>query len=378
MNYYVIFNNSFSGIIKSQVVDRIKFIEKEANSSFILVVFLPLKGIRIGRRAYSENGIRTVVIPMIGGLRFWTLGFLFLLPLAMLNRPKKVIGRAIFATKLGLWLKSIGLCDEVIYDGRGAVAAEWREYLGKTGWPIPYRRIQSIERDAVLMSDIRIAVSNELVNYWETEYGFVRDLKFEVVPCTANQMFTERAPDVEARIELRQNLGVLEDDVLLLHSGSKSDWQGVESLMKLLAPILKSDEKVKLLLLSNQSIPAKSKDEFGDRLIQDWVKPEEVWNYYNAADYGILLRDNSVTNQVASPVKFAEYLASGLNVLISKRIGDYSEFVIEASVGYCLDDNYRDLILKPTPLEEKLSIRAIGLQNFANSSHEFALLEVLK
>jgi hypothetical protein len=41
-------------------------------------------------------------------------------------------------------------------------------------------------------------------------------------------------------------------------------------------------------------------------------------------------------NEVASPVKFGEYLASGLPVVMSAGIGDYSELVRRKKVGVIL------------------------------------------
>ena len=68
------------------------------------------------------------------------------------------------------------------------------------------------------------------------------------------------------------------------------------------------------------------------------MQSNEVPKYLLAADYGLLIRENTVTNQVASPVKFAEYLACGLPVIISRNLGDYSEFVTKNNCGYLLNE----------------------------------------
>ena len=54
---------------------------------------------------------------------------------------------------------------------------------------------------------------------------------------------------------------------------------------------------------------------------------QEVPIVLSACDMGILIREDSVTNRVASPTKFAEYLSAGLQVIITNNIGDYSDFV---------------------------------------------------
>jgi glycosyltransferase involved in cell wall biosynthesis len=66
------------------------------------------------------------------------------------------------------------------------------------------------------------------------------------------------------------------------------------------------------------------------------VPHTEVPAYVAAADVGLLFRDASIINRVASPVKFAEYLACGVPVVLTDGIGDYSERVRQAKIGLVL------------------------------------------
>jgi glycosyltransferase involved in cell wall biosynthesis len=63
----------------------------------------------------------------------------------------------------------------------------------------------------------------------------------------------------------------------------------------------------------------------------------EIQNYLAVGDLGLLLRERNSVNRVASPVKFAEYLACGLPVLVSPGVGDFSHFVCAEHVGYVLE-----------------------------------------
>jgi hypothetical protein len=95
----------------------------------------------------------------------------------------------------------------------------------------------------------------------------------------------------------------------------------------------------KLIVLSNANI----KDlniykKFSEKIIQLWVTPEKVFKYLSIGDYGLIIREHSITNEVASPTKFAEYLSAGLKVLISESIGDFSTFVKSKRCGEVIDD----------------------------------------
>jgi glycosyltransferase involved in cell wall biosynthesis len=69
--------------------------------------------------------------------------------------------------------------------------------------------------------------------------------------------------------------------------------------------------------------------------------PTAVPRYLAAADVGLLPRDENLVNRVASPVKFAEYLASGIPVILSDGIGDYSELVRSGDLGAVLPASVR-------------------------------------
>jgi hypothetical protein len=45
---------------------------------------------------------------------------------------------------------------------------------------------------------------------------------------------------------------------------------------------------------------------------------------YNAADIGVICRKNDLVNNVASPTKVAEYLATKNSIVLTNSVGDYS------------------------------------------------------
>jgi glycosyltransferase involved in cell wall biosynthesis len=98
------------------------------------------------------------------------------------------------------------------------------------------------------------------------------------------------------------------------------------------------------------------------------------------ADYGILIRPNSITNSVASPVKFAEYLASGLQVLISDGIGDFSEFVVREKIGYLINNVVDIDSVDFVKNVKKESIRKLALKGYCKASTQIIekYLSVLK
>jgi hypothetical protein len=220
----------------------------------------------------------------------------------------------------------------VIFDARGAYKAELNEYNVMPG-EIIKKEIQEIEREVILNSDFRLAVSNSLVNYWKKEYDYNSDQHI-VVPCTLSADLIFDLPGEE---DLRQNkikMGFEANDNVIVYSGSSSGWQSFSLAEKILGSILEKDPRIKLLWLTNHlNENSDFIKKYKNRIKTAWVKPEEVKNYLLAGDHGLLYREHSITNAVASPVKFAEYLSCGLNVMISDGLGDFSEFVRKNNCG---------------------------------------------
>ena len=93
---------------------------------------------------------------------------------------------------------------------------------------------------------------------------------------------------------------------------------------------------------------------YPNRCERKWLDHSEVYKTLSNCDYGILLREDKVTNRVASPVKFAEYLNAGLKVLISPNIGDFSEFTLENNCGAVVKGNIPNLLKVNADEKERL------------------------
>jgi len=148
---------------------------------------------------------------------------------------------------------------------------------------------------------------------------------------------------LERKIIPRSDFSWKDEDVVFVYSGANDAWQGLSKIENILDQILSESSKNKILILAkDNSIFKELKIKHGLKIRQKWLKPELVKSHLDMADYGILIRPKNITNKVASPVKFAEYLASGLKVLISDGIGDFSAFVRENNVG-AIVNNAEDL-----------------------------------
>ncbi|MCB0786208.1 MAG: hypothetical protein KDC02_18620, partial [Flavobacteriales bacterium] len=72
-------------------------------------------------------------------------------------RPTGIICRGPFATAMAVRMRDRGVVRKVCFDGRGAYAAEWEEYRIIDDEAL-IAQVRPLEQEAVLKSDLRIAV----------------------------------------------------------------------------------------------------------------------------------------------------------------------------------------------------------------------------
>ena len=329
--FYLTFNDAPGGIFQSQVIDVIKLYRKqkvEAN----LIAFISIRGYFKQRKQIKSLLSSSIVLPAFPKLKFWKRNAAWF---SLLSIPAGsiVIARSVVACNLAL--QTLSKKCTIVYDGRGAIAAEQKEYNVYSGTGIS-NDIVELERNAVLLSDHRIAVSQKLLNYWADEYAYKGD-EFVVIPCTLSIDFSKDI-DIHRNLELKKEFGIGEKDLLLIYSGSIAEWQSFDKIGRILRSMLKQNDAIKLIFLAKENgIIENMIADFPSRVFQRFVAHNEVVDYLDICDFGLLLRENSITNKVASPVKCAEYLSRGLQVLITPDIGDYSEQIRENELGIVVE-----------------------------------------
>ncbi|MBL7884167.1 MAG: hypothetical protein JNL69_08855 [Bacteroidia bacterium] len=357
---YLTYNDLPSGIFQSQVIDVCHFISNQFNPPVRLVSFISLKGFLKNRKVIKSKYKKSFVLPMFPKHSTWKLNRYTLQFILLFSKEKKIIARGVFATNIALSLKEKGKINKVVFDARGAYKAEFEEYLNK----IVHINddISLLERKAIEQVDFRLAVSQKLVAYWEKQYNYHSN-KHVVIPCTLSYApkFDYTSQEIQ---QLREKLGYTMSDIIIIYSGSTADWQSPKILDGFLVEQLKKDERIKVILLSKFDLTQfASYTNFGNRMEQKWVGMNEVNSYLTIADYGLLIREDSITNEVASPVKFAEYLNAGLKIIVSENIGDYSNFVTANNLGYIYTKD-EGISLEKVSFEEKIKMNAVSLQNF--------------
>lgn len=121
----------------------------------------------------------------------------------------------------------------------------------------------------------------------------------------------------------RQELGIADDTLAFVYSGSKDRWQKYAETVALFEQIAANNDNCKFAFYMNLNDEDKAElaRRLGeDRVIVRWVKPEQMLRDLAGYDVGMLMRDKVWTNKVAFPNKFSDYIHSGLALVMTDAI----------------------------------------------------------
>lgn len=368
---YITFNDNPSGIFKTQVSDVINYLEKEFNQEILLVSFVSIRGFFTVKKKLRQLNSKAIVLPMFPGIKQWEKNKLLLQ--FYLNKYKiaKVVCRGIFSTNLALRLKEKQEL-KVVYDARGAYKSEWEEF----GFGMEKNfvsRIEDLEKKALFQSDYRFSISNSLVKYWSDMYGFdaSKTQTYSIVPCTIGNIKNNISHQSNYIKNTREDNNIPLESIVLVYSGSIAGWQSIKEMLDVLSSLIVRQNNIFILLMteSNNEIESFIK-KHPNNSKRIFVKPNEVPNYLSICDYGLLIRNDLMTNRVASPTKFSEYLYNGLDVIISDNIGDYSFFVKQNNCGIVLSklDVIKERELHNLDIEKRNKNERLALENFSKEN----------
>jgi len=209
-----------------------------------LIAVLSPRGFITARRKLLSLDSKAVALPAPLGWRAWPLQKLALTQLVRAALPSgcsAVLCRGPVATALGLSLRDADVIMSVGYDGRGAIAAEWIEYglAPSARWR---RTITFLEENAVKRSNVRVSVSQRLVEHWRQRFDYDGNQHI-VVPCTLSQHHPRIRPNTKTIEAHRREAGISPDHIVICYSGSAADWQSLHLLDAWLAPIIASRHK---------------------------------------------------------------------------------------------------------------------------------------
>ena len=257
---------------------------------------------------------------------------------------------------IALILKKVFFCKvKFIYDNRGVFIEEeiYKGHWKKDSFKVAL--FKKLERLVLKHSDAVVVVSNKFRDYlFSNEFISLKDkAKIFVIP---NRTIN---PNIEVEtVPIENKRSTI---ITGVYSGSSAKWQNINGIIEFIKASEISDYKIGFNILTydpevfNKLI--KRNEISSNNVSIENVEPNEVSVKLKNANFGVMIRENNLINNVASPLKFAEYLNAGLPVVISKGIGDTEEIIKKYNIGVILeDDNYSKAVDEIVDLLEDIKI----------------------
>src|ERR1044072_3505772 len=176
MIYITLLDQFHPGIYSRQVIYVCDYLRDPHKVKIRVVAFLSIKELRStdAKKRLKQLSPTAIVLPAFPKLRYFQWTALSLFFVCLFTGERYAICRNVFCTRMALRVKKWGLLKKIIFDGRSAMAAEIGEY---DVFPVDYLRshVAEFECYAVNEADFRMAVSQQLVNYWREHYQYEKN-----------------------------------------------------------------------------------------------------------------------------------------------------------------------------------------------------------
>lgn len=224
----------------------------------------------------------------------------------------------------------------LFFDSRGLLADK---YVGGgllVEDSITYKLMRKLE-DLLLKYSNKISVETEKHRKIVIKNNLLPSKKCEVVPCCVD---TKRFfPIKKKNSEFLEKYG-LKDNFIFIYLGKTTTWYLMREMMGFVNVAKDFIPNVCFLVLTQDShdyVLSEAKS-IAPKLKVLCIKPgrEDIPSFLSNSDVGIYFI-NSYKRYNSSPIKFGEYIASGLPVVINAGIGDSDEITKDNKVGVVIE-----------------------------------------
>lgn len=223
-------------------------------------------------------------------------------------------------------------------------------------------------------------VTESLKEDIKRNYTIKQKTKFFKVPCALNSKNMDGETYNSNRNLYRKKYKISNNEIVFIYSGGTSQWQCVEetiNLYKRIADNISSNSR--LLIFSHDIDKVRTITKKDNRIILDSYNKEELEKALCAGDYAFLLRQNCITNKVAFPNKYLEYIHGFLKIITTPYIDEVAKQVTHYKVGclYNMDSNIEIVInyineqKNISRIKENIVADILKFNGFKNTLSEF-------
>jgi len=349
----------FSQLLQTQAVRLLQLLSRKSSVTIEWVAFIsPVdllfhrEEMRRMRREVSQAGITLTLypLPILYSRYFlpraWLLPWLIFLGSVVLSahfgqhrHPKLIHARGYMATLLTIVSRKHRNDFSILFDPRSLFPEENVTAGNWTVHSIDFALWKRLEAYIMKRVDTVVGVSA----------GFkqlLRDIprsnlpRFAIVPCTVDTQHYDQVP-VE-RDSVLKELGMPADSLVIAYTGSIGRWNSPKTIARYFYCAWCADSRCRLLVITNGRFDHLERELLKYKLPLDTycivrVESSKVARYLKASDVGLQVMEPALDSPTRLGVKFAEYMAAGLPVIVNRYAGAAKDYVETNGVGVVVD-----------------------------------------
>ena len=254
------------------------------------------------------------------------------------EKIKIVHARSYLPGLIACWLKKLtGI--RFIFDPRGLVV---EEEIMSGHWQknsFFYKIAKFFEKKMYFLADVIVVTRESFKNYLAENFFSGKDDKIKVIPIAVE---TEKFQNSLSVPPIIKNLKD-EKKIILVYTGAIEVWHSVDEMADFFLVLKKIIPNFHFLILTYQK--KKAEEILSRKFLEknDYtilkIEPNEVPTYLKNSDLGIVFIKSVFPKNIASmPIKFFEYLAAGLPVVVNSGISEIEKMVIEQKLGVVINN----------------------------------------
>ena len=223
---------------------------------------------------------------------------------------------------------------KLLYDADARLSEEYTDYGHWSRQSGAFRVTAWVEAQARKRAHSIVVLSEKLRDDFRQKFGVSAPV--EVIPCCVNIEAFQFNP--ATRESCRRELGLVDERLFVYvgKAGSRCLVDEMFAFFKVAQAQIGSSARLLILSGEEPELFHQSAERQGvsrDYYAVKYVGREKVSRYLSTADAGLAFIRSAECERGSSPIKIGEYLAAGLPVVMTERIGDYSEWIAQHKLG---------------------------------------------
>ena len=260
---------------------------------------------------------------------------------------------------VGLWMKkTMGI--KFLNDIR-EFYADSRVEGGMWNTKIPmyfsiYNFFKKKEAEAVAKADGIVCLTYAAETIIKEWAAYKKEIPLEVIPCSADlQLFDPAAINEKEKAELKKELDISEDDLIVTYLGSIGGWYLIDEMMQFCKMLIDKIPATKLLFISPHrhkeiKIAAERSGIAINKIIIKKANRQQVPLLLSLSQYAIFFIRPCYSKLSSSPTKHGEIMAMGIPLITNSGVGDVETIVAKYNSGIVIEDftaeNFTDAVMK--------------------------------